>query len=98
MTREQISTALEYNRPNEAIAQIHDRNKDRLDPISTLLETRRAEGDRYVTRNTYVYTLRGVMEICRFSRQPNAEGVQFDNGIGLFYSLIPYSTPLVFWG
>ena len=75
MTREQIGTALNYEQPNKTIAKIHERNADRLDPLSTVVNLSNVEGDRYVTRETYVYTLRGVMEICRFSRQPNAEGV-----------------------
>ena len=73
MTREQIGTALEYAKPNEAIYQIHNRNADRLNPLSTLLKTKRVEGKRTVERETFVYTLRGAMEICRFSRQPKAD-------------------------
>lgn len=73
MTRDQVGAALEYTKQNEAIAQIHSRNADRLNPLSTLLKTKRVEGDRIVERETFVYTLRGVMEICRFSRQPKAD-------------------------
>ena len=73
MTREQIGTALEYVKPNEAISQIHNRNADRLNPISTLLKTKRVEWDRTVERETFVYNLKGVMEICRLSRQPKAD-------------------------
>ena len=75
MTREQIGTALNYENPNDAIRLIHHRNADRLDSLSTTLTLGVVEGNRWVNRNTRVYTLRGVMEICRFSRQPNAEGV-----------------------
>lgn len=75
MTRRQIGEALGYVKADDAIQQIHDRNKDRLDPLSTTLTLGGVEGNRWVNRNTRVYTLRGVMEICRFSRQPNAEGV-----------------------
>ena len=35
MTREQISTALEYTDPHVAITKIHTRNADRLNPLST---------------------------------------------------------------
>lgn len=73
MTRDQVGAALEYTKQNEAIAQIHSRNADRLNPLSTLLKTKRVEGDRIVERETFVYALRGVMEICRFSRQPKAD-------------------------
>lgn len=34
MTREQIGTALEYPAGAKAIAQIHSRNADRLNPMS----------------------------------------------------------------
>lgn len=73
MTRRQIGEALGYVKADDAIQQIHDRNKDRLDPLSTTLTLGGIEGNRWVNRNTRVYTLRGVMEICRFSRQPNAD-------------------------
>ena len=72
MTREQIGTALNYENPQKAIDNIHVRNSDRLDPLSVTLKLRATDGKYYDTR---VYTLRGVMEICRFSRQPNADGV-----------------------
>lgn len=73
MTRRQIGEALGYVKADDAIQQIYDRNKDRLDPLSTTLTLGGVEGNRWVNRNTRVYTLRGVMEICRFSRQPNAD-------------------------
>ena len=75
MTREQIGTALNYENPNDAIRLIHHRNADRLDSLSTSFNLNGVEGGRVVEREIIVYTLRGVMEICRFSRQPNAEGV-----------------------
>ncbi len=75
MTREQIGTALNYENPNDAIRLIHNRNKDRLDPLATSFKLNGVEGDRVVQRDVIVYTLRGAMEICRFSRQPNADGV-----------------------
>ena len=65
MTRRQIGEALGYVKADDAIQQIHDRNKDRLDPLSTTLTLGGVEGNRWVNRNTRVYTLRGVMEICR---------------------------------
>lgn len=73
MTRRQIGEALGYVKADDAVQQIHNRNKDRLDPLSTTLTLGGVEGNRWVNRNTRVYTLRGVMEICRFSRQPNAD-------------------------
>lgn len=40
MTREQIGAALEYNNPNKAIQNIHVKNTDRLDPLSTQARVR----------------------------------------------------------
>lgn len=79
MTREQVGTALEYGDPIRNIAKLHDRNADRLNPLSSVVnlttevfnpETNTTYNQ---TRQTYVYTLRGVMEICRYSRQPKAD-------------------------
>ncbi len=72
MTRDQIGTALEYSNSTKAIDNIHRRNKDRLDPLSTTIRTRVVEGKRTVERNMMCYSLMGVMEICRFSTQPKA--------------------------
>lgn len=91
MTRRQIGEALEYPNGNEQIKVIHSRHRDRLDPLSTVVNLSNVEGDRYVTRETYVYTLRGAMEICRFSRQPNADGVAIF--VPFFRVLADYSCP-----
>ncbi len=73
MTREQIGRALEYNNPNKAIQNIHVKNADRLDPLSTFLKLRNVEGGITKEREIICYSLRGVMEICRLSRQPKAD-------------------------
>lgn len=77
MTRTQIGQALEYAKVDDAIQQIHARNADRLDPLSStlILGVEVSNGETTYTRpqNVFVYTLRGVMEICRFSRQPKAD-------------------------
>lgn len=71
MTREQIGRALEYaKKPGDAIEKIHERNPDRLNPLSVTVKLTGTDGKMY---NTYVYTLRGAMEICRFFRQPKAD-------------------------
>ena len=72
MTREQIGTALEYGDPTKAIDNIHKRNADRLDPLSSTLNLRVEVGNHTQMRQMCVYTLRGVMEICRYSKQPKA--------------------------
>ena len=73
MTREQIGTALEYKNPRIAISKIHNSNADRLDKFSTVSELDTVEGNRTVKREVFCYNMRGVMEICRFSRQPKAD-------------------------
>lgn len=73
MTREQIGRALEYSDPVTAICKIHNRNADRLDPLSSTTKLVVGEKNRTNTREFYMYSLRGVMEICRLSRQPKAD-------------------------
>ena len=74
MTREQIGVALEYkNKPSDAIAKIHERNSDRLNSLATPVNLTGVEGGRTVNRNIFVYNIRGIMEIRRFSRQPKAD-------------------------
>ena len=73
MTREQIGAALEYTSPVVAIKKIHDRYADRLDALSSITNLVIEVGNHTQMRQTYVYSFRGVMEICRFSRQPKAD-------------------------
>jgi len=73
VTREQIGKALGYADPDKAIANIHDRNRDRLDKFSTILNLRKVEGNREVSRQIIAYNYKGIYEICRFSRQPKAD-------------------------
>ena len=51
------------------ISKLHDRNADRLNPLSGVVNLTTPGGQQ----ETYVYTLRGAMEICRFSRQLKAD-------------------------
>lgn len=69
MTREQIGAALEYDDPRDAIAKIHRRNRDRLDKFSGVVKLSTPSG----VQETYVYSAKGVYEICRWSRQPKAD-------------------------
>lgn len=69
MTREQIGMALEYDDPRKRIAVIHSRNKDRLDKFSRGFQIETPSG----SQTMICYNLKGVMEICRFSRQPKAD-------------------------
>ncbi len=70
LTREQIGQALEYSDPQKAIDNIHSKHKDRLDELSVTTKLRATDGKCY---NTMLYTERGIMEICRWSRQKNAD-------------------------
>lgn len=69
LTREQIGAALEYRYPKDGISKIHNRHKDRLDPNSVITKLPGTDGKKY---STYLYTQRGIMEICRLSTKPKA--------------------------
>ena len=69
LTREQIGQALEYTNPQKAIDNIHSKHRDRLDGLSVTTKLRATDGKCY---NTMLYTERGIMEICRWSRQSKA--------------------------
>ena len=70
MSRVQIGRALGYDDPSKAIDNIHQRHSDRLDGFSTTLKMRAVDGKM---RDTMLYNQRGIMEICRWSRQPLAD-------------------------
>ena len=69
LTREQIGQALEYSDPDVALSKIHKKHKDRLDELSVVTKLESTDGKEY---NTTLYSERGIMEICRWSRQPKA--------------------------
>lgn len=69
MTREQIGQALEYKSPRRAIADIHNRNKERMDAFSGVSKLRTPQG----TQETYIYNEQGIYEIIRRSAQPKAD-------------------------
>ena len=69
LTREQIGIALEYSNPDVALSKIHKKHKDRLDKLSVVTKLESTDGKEY---NTTLYSERGIMEICRWSRQPKA--------------------------
>lgn len=81
LTREQIGQALEYADPSKAIRKIHFKHKDRLDELCIRIKDKtfdntqngasRGQNDNLITERVY-YTERGIMEICRWSRQKNA--------------------------
>lgn len=70
-TRTQIGKALGYEYPTEAIGRIHNRHKNRLDLFSRWAQFDTPSG----IQEGYLYNERGVLEICRWSRQPIADVV-----------------------
>lgn len=73
LTRKQVGEALEYGNPNDAIKDIHNRHKERLDKFSTQRKLRVVEGSREVSREMILYSAKGIYEICRWSQQPKAD-------------------------
>ncbi len=71
-TREQIGRLLGYSEPRIAIGKIHQRNQERLDKFSGVVNLVTPSGG---TQATTVYNFKGFLEICRFSNQPNANDV-----------------------
>lgn len=76
LTREQIGQALEYADPSMCIRRIHLKHKDRLDPLCIKMKLGQYQIGTNLTKSEeqerVYYTERGVMEICRWSRQPKA--------------------------
>lgn len=74
LTREQIGQALKYMDPAKAIQKIHLKHKDRLEDLCLRFSEIRypQNGGVGVNVETVYYTQRGIMEICRWSRQPLA--------------------------
>ena len=83
LTREQNGTALEYSDPRNSIMKIHTRHKERLDKFSVAVTMESDEGGDSLSppsrrsaggeQDTVLYTRKGVMEICRWSKQPKAD-------------------------
>ena len=75
LTREQIGQALEYADPSKAIRKIHLKHKDRLDELCLRIKGSTQIGANLTKseeQERVYYTERGIMEICRWSRQPKA--------------------------
>lgn len=79
LTREQIGAALNYADPSKSIQKIHLNHKDRLEKFCIRIKSVTLsspsqgviEGSNLTTERVY-YSLRGVMEICRWSTKPKA--------------------------
>ncbi len=75
LTREQIGTALEYSNPSTAIKNLHRKHKDRLDMLSIRIKLGGLQNEptsKSHEQERVYYTERGIMELCRWSRQPKA--------------------------
>lgn len=75
LTREQIGSALEYTNPRTAIKNIHRKHRDRLDQLSIKVKLGGCQNEptlKSEKQERVYYTERGIMEICRWSRQPLA--------------------------
>lgn len=77
LTREQVGRALEYTNPKKAIEKIHSNHRGRLNPLShtaklpgTPLSGGYPSGG---IQDVTVYSIEGVMEICRWSQKPKAD-------------------------
>lgn len=70
-TREQIGKALGYSEPTDAISKIHRRNKDRLDKFARVAKLSTPGG----TQEMYLYSIKGMLEICRRSEMPKADEI-----------------------
>lgn len=68
LNRLQLGQALNYPNPTAAIYQIHYRRRDRFDPHSLCVKQTQAA-------DSWFYSLRGALEICRFSSRPETESV-----------------------
>jgi prophage antirepressor-like protein len=76
LTREQIGQALEYSDPSMCIRRIHLKHKDRLEPLCVRIKLGEYQNGTNLSKSEeqerVYYTERGIMEICRWSRQPKA--------------------------
>lgn len=81
LTREQVGMALGYKNPSEAIRQIHKRYRQKLEQFCIRIKTPiyssssnnmlRSQCKNLMTETIY-YSERGILEICRVSKQQKA--------------------------
>ena len=77
LTREQIGQALEYANPIKAIQKIHLAHQDRLEKFCLRIKPGHPQTGTALSKSEeqerVYYTERGIMEICRWSRQKKAD-------------------------
>lgn len=61
---------MEYGSPGDAIRNIHDRHESRLSKFSVTVKLSGTDGKMY---DTYLYSTKGVYEICRWPHHPEAD-------------------------
>ena len=80
-TRTQIGQLLGYEEPRVAIANIHSRNRERLDKFARVVKLATPSRGNQIdnpfgnVQDVTVYNFKGLLEICRYSQQPNANAV-----------------------
>lgn len=76
MSRTQIGYALQYKNPSDAIRNIHSRHYNRLDEMSvevTTAQIERVSKHQGSDKLTFMYTEKGIYELCRHSKQELAD-------------------------
>jgi len=76
MSRTQIGYALQYKQPQHSILVMHQRHRDRLDRFSIEISGSQFVTPIYKNKNTdkvFMYSERGIYEICRWSNQKVAD-------------------------
>lgn len=81
ITRKQIGTALGYNKPEISIANIHNRHKETLDKFSVKSKIKNIEGNRAVTRQVTLYSIKGLLLILQFANVSEKIKMDFVNFI-----------------
>lgn len=75
ITREQIGKFLGYAQPENAIARIHEKHSDRLDQFTERITIPLTKDNSTATKEVIAYSFKGLLEICRHSKQPNANTI-----------------------
>lgn len=76
MSRTQVGYALQYKNASKSIEKIHDRHKKRIDKFSVMVRgSQIGGGSKNIDPNQdiWMYTERGIYELCRFSYQKVAD-------------------------
>ncbi len=75
ITREQIGKFLGYTQPANRIGQMHKKHSDRFDKFSERINITITRGNDVLIMEVVAYSFKGLLEICRWSRKPNADTI-----------------------